>query len=122
LGYPVTISDGRVTSSCANLESEWWRTQSLSNPSPLRYSLLTGKRTGNFAISGLNPEFRRPVSEQIQSLQRNFLRKKTGNFSSGTGKYVQGTGNLNCDNVSVHLLHDCSGDAAVDIPRPSFAG
>jgi hypothetical protein len=26
----------------------WWRTQSLSNPSPRPYSVLTGKLTGNF--------------------------------------------------------------------------
>ena len=33
-------------------ESEWWRTQSLSNLSHHRNSLLTGIRTGNFAIRG----------------------------------------------------------------------
>jgi hypothetical protein len=33
----------------------WWRTQSLSNPSPLGNSLLTGKRTGNFSIFRIWP-------------------------------------------------------------------
>ena len=42
----------------------WWRTQSLSNPSPRRNSLLTGKRTGNFAISGAS-RIRRPPSPMI---------------------------------------------------------
>ena len=33
-------------------KSAWWRTQSLSNRSRIRNSLLTGKRTGNFADFG----------------------------------------------------------------------
>ena len=35
----------------------WWRTQSQSNLSQQQNSLLTGKITGNFAGSGLNPQF-----------------------------------------------------------------
>jgi len=35
----------------------WWRTQSQSNLSQQQNSLLTGKITGNFADSGLNPQF-----------------------------------------------------------------
>jgi hypothetical protein len=38
-------------------KTAWWRTQSLSNLSQQQNSLLTGKITGNFAGSGLNPQF-----------------------------------------------------------------
>jgi hypothetical protein len=39
------------------MATAWWRTQSQSNLSQQQNSLLTGKITGNFADSGLNPQF-----------------------------------------------------------------
>ena len=53
-------------------DSGWLRMQSQSNPSPLWNSLLTGKKTVNFADSGTPPRFSRLVSERVQWLAAKF--------------------------------------------------
>jgi hypothetical protein len=58
----------------------WWRTQSQSNLSQRQNSLLTGKITGNFADSGLNPQFWWRVSWRIQSLKAKFPAKRNREF------------------------------------------
>jgi hypothetical protein len=52
--------------------TEWWRTQSQSNPSPLPNSLLTGKRTGNFVKTTSFEKILRLTDEQIQKLSAKF--------------------------------------------------
>jgi hypothetical protein len=58
----------------------WWRTQSQSNLSQQQNSLLTGKITGNFADSGLNPQFWWRVSQRIQPLKAKFPAKRNREF------------------------------------------
>jgi hypothetical protein len=63
----------------------WWRTQSQSNLSQ-QNSLLTGKITGNFADSGLNPQFWWRVSWRIQSLKAKFpAKREQGIFPADEG-------------------------------------
>ena len=52
--------------------SAWWRTQSQSNLSPLPNSLLTGKRTGNFAKSRLRERQRLQIILSLQGFPYKF--------------------------------------------------
>jgi hypothetical protein len=49
MAEPFAGDRRRRSSTGQAIEKDWWRTQALSNPSPHRYSLQTGKRTGNFS-------------------------------------------------------------------------
>jgi hypothetical protein len=60
----------------------WRRTQSQSNLSQQQNSLLTAKITGNFADSGLNPQFWWRVSWRIQSLKAKFPAKRNRELNS----------------------------------------
>ena len=78
--------------------TEWWRTQSQSNPSPLPNSLLTGKRTGNFQeLPDLLSKKRQMAASQRASGCK-FPTSKTGNYFRGTEKLSPGTG------ISMHPL------------------
>jgi hypothetical protein len=63
----------------------WRRTQSQSNLSQQQNSLLTAKITGNFADSGLNPQFGGESASKFNRLKPNSLQNGTGNFFGGTG-------------------------------------
>ncbi len=55
-GIPRTISARMETENTRQyLGGVWLMTQSVANPSPWGFSLLTGKRTGNFSILGPVP-------------------------------------------------------------------
>jgi hypothetical protein len=78
---------------------DWWRTQSLSNPSPISNSLLTGKRTGNFAeigdfrgSQGLDTRANSKVSSQIP-------------YASHQGIFLKYQGNIRQDQgMSSHIV------------------
>ena len=61
-------------------ESAWWRRQLGSNPSPHQNSLLTGKRTGNFAESDVPKRFFRLIGQPIQRLAAQFPKQWNRDF------------------------------------------
>jgi hypothetical protein len=81
-----------------NSKYVWWRTQSKSNPSPLPNSLLTGKRTGNFAktavsvasktvnnsvVTGLPKQIPYSTEQGIILPEQGMLAQEQGIFSAG---------------------------------------
>ena len=65
-----------------------WRTQSMSNPSLHPNSLLTGKRTGNFAIPRQFPP------NDFEAFQPNSLNIGTRNICERTGNFRRHSGNF----------------------------
>jgi hypothetical protein len=58
-------------------------------------SLLTGKKTGNFAEFGTSPRFLRPVTAQIQSLAQKFPTQENREFSNPLqGRFLDEQGNF----------------------------
>jgi hypothetical protein len=67
----------------------WWRTQSQSNQSPLRNSLLTGKRTGIISILGLFSNQTPKLVQRFWGLRAKFPTHRSREFLNKSREFPE---------------------------------